>query len=220
MPNGDLFFKVAPWIERARRKNRRFTSYQFHFRCGETPVEGEFRGYIPRDLIAILDLYLRRYRKYLIRGKDPGTLLLNVRGGSMTASEFIKLVRNLTSHLGRRVTPTAVRRIFAYAWLRDNPGKYEELARILWIDIDTAKRRYGRGIYSTGTTWKHQQKSSPGVHLGNVRVFLVSPGGRRPRFGVDQSPSPHLKSGPDRLFGTCWSGPDFDQSDRIWLLFG
>jgi integrase len=121
------------WVEAEERKNPAAPFWQFEFSVDETKTGIEVRALLPRPLIGILEEYLNDFRRHLLHGSDPGTLLLNHEGNPMVASQMRRLVSVLTlRHGGRRVTPHLVRDIFAYAWLKAHPGDYLTLSKMFW----------------------------------------------------------------------------------------
>jgi hypothetical protein len=121
------------WVEAEERKNPAAEFWQFEFSIDETKTGIEVRALLPRQLIGILDEYLNDFRRHLLHGSDPGTLLLNGRGNPMKRQQMSDLVSLLTlRHGGRRVTPHLFRDIVAYAWLKSHPDDYLTLSKMFW----------------------------------------------------------------------------------------
>jgi hypothetical protein len=67
-----------------------------------------------------------------VKGIDPGTLFLNVRGRPFIDNLFYRLVTNTTfRYVKRRVHPHLFRDIFAVAFLKDKRDDLS-LSRVLW----------------------------------------------------------------------------------------
>ncbi|MCL8207581.1 MAG: site-specific tyrosine recombinase XerD [Actinomycetia bacterium] len=69
-------------------------------------------GEVALDLV---ERYVRQGRRYLLRGRDPGLLFLNRRGGRMTRQGFWKIVKKYADQAGIRktITPHTLRHSFA-----------------------------------------------------------------------------------------------------------
>jgi integrase/recombinase XerD len=69
-------------------------------------------GEIALDMV---ERYVRHGRRYLLRGRDPGVLFLNRRGGRMTRQGFWKIVKKYAEQAGIRkiITPHTLRHSFA-----------------------------------------------------------------------------------------------------------
>jgi Phage integrase family len=126
------------WARNALKKNSRQRFWQFKFSAMQTKGNRAVRGIIPRELIALLEMYLKRYRPRLVGLRDPGTLFLNRNGEGMRNKDVLALVTRLTiRYTGTRVTPHLLRDVYAANFLA-NRGKIETLQQELWqADIAT-----------------------------------------------------------------------------------
>jgi hypothetical protein len=134
------------WVEAEERKNPAARFWQFEFSIDETKTGIAVRALLPRQLIGILEEYLNEFRPHLLRGPDPGTLLLNREGNHMGQQQMARLVTRLTlRHGGRRVTPHLFRDILAYAWLKSHPDDFLTLSKMFWHSSPALViRTYGR----------------------------------------------------------------------------
>jgi integrase len=134
------------WVRAEQEKNPSAEFWMFRFNSDETKTGNEVEALLPRQLIEPLEEYLQSYRPSLVRGADPGTLLLNSAGRPMSLWQVTQLVTQLTLRYGgKRVTPHMFRTIVAFQWLKDHPRDYLHLAKILWhADLSTTLRVYGR----------------------------------------------------------------------------
>jgi hypothetical protein len=133
------------WVRAAEQKDPNASFWQFRFSSEETKTGIEIHALVPRQLIDLLEEYIGTYRKYLMRGVDPGTLLLNRRGKAFSGSNIEHMVARLTLRFGgRRVTPHAFRDIIAFTWLEQHPADYLTLSKMLWhSNINTTIQIYG-----------------------------------------------------------------------------
>jgi hypothetical protein len=106
------------------------------------PNRNPIVGPLPDQLVPGLLRFLK-YRPLLINGEDPGTLWLNHDGGTLNATTFCKLVRNISeSYLLQPVPPSAFRYIAAYRFLSWKPDDYKTLASLLCLSEHSVKMRY------------------------------------------------------------------------------
>lgn len=70
---------------------------------------------IGRSAVRTVNGYLRNGRKLLLRGRDPGALFVNHRGGRMTRQGFWKIVKKYAEQAGiaKAITPHTLRHSFA-----------------------------------------------------------------------------------------------------------
>jgi integrase len=121
------------WVEAEERRNPAAEFWQFQFSIDETKTGIEVRALLPRQLVGILEEYLDDFRRHLLHGSDPGTLLLNQDGNPMGRQQMERLVTRLTlRHGGRRVPPHLYRDIVSFAWLKAHPKDYLTLSKMLW----------------------------------------------------------------------------------------
>jgi integrase len=121
------------WVKDEERNNPQAEFWQFRFGIDETKTGIDVQALLPRQLIGLLDEYLREFRPHLLHGPDPGTLFVNRAGKAMEPSQVLEVVATLTlQHGGRRVTPHLFRDIVAFAWLKAHPKDYLTLSKMLW----------------------------------------------------------------------------------------
>ncbi len=135
----------SEWVIQEEMKNPEAEFWQFHFDPEETKTGIDVQAILPRQLIDLLEEYIRDHRKNLLRGTDPGTLFLNERGRPMTEDQVTVAVGDLTQrYCGKRVTPHPFRDIVAFTWLKEHPKDYLTLSKMLWhSDVNTTIRLYG-----------------------------------------------------------------------------
>jgi hypothetical protein len=133
------------WVTQEEDKNPAAEFWQFHFSADETKTGHEVNALLPRQLIGILEEYLKDFRPHLLRGADPKTLLIGPKGKAMCAGQVTAIVGKLTlRHGGRRVTPHRFRDIVSYTWLKEHPKDYLTLSKMLWhSNINTTIKIYG-----------------------------------------------------------------------------
>jgi hypothetical protein len=132
-------------VKQEELRNPEAEFWQFRFSADETKTGHEVGALLPRQLIGILEEYIKDYRPHLLQGIDPGTLLVGRMGRPMRIDKMTKIVGNLTlRHAGRRVTPHPFRDIVAYTWLKAHPKDYLTLSKMLWhSNINTTIGIYG-----------------------------------------------------------------------------
>lgn len=114
------------------------------FDAEEVPYRSPIVGPLPDKLVPGLVRFLE-YRKKLIQGEDPGTLWFNRDGGSLNATTFCKLVRNICeSYLKHKIPPSAFQDIAAYRVLADDPEDYSTLASLRCRSEHSVKMRFDR----------------------------------------------------------------------------
>ena len=110
----------------------------------EVPNREAIVGPLPDQLVPGLVRFLES-RERLVQGEDPGTLWINRDGGSLNATTFCKLVRNICeSYLKHRIPPSAFQDIAAYRFLADNPEDYYTLASLRCRSEHSVKMRFDR----------------------------------------------------------------------------
>ena len=121
------------WVQQEEQKNPAAKFWQFHFGKEETKTGIEVTALLPRQLVGLLEEYLKEYRPRLVGAYDPGTLFLNRVGKPLTRNQTTALVSTLVLRRGgRRVTPHLFRDIVAYTWLKAHPKDYLTLSKMLW----------------------------------------------------------------------------------------
>lgn len=141
------------WVIQEEQSNPEAEFWQFHFSPDETKTGIEVEALLPRQLIGLLEEYLKDFRPCLLNGPDPETLFLNQAGNPMAQNQVTETVCALTlRHGGRRVSPHPFRDIVAYTWLKAHPKDFLTLSKMLWhSDVNTTIRIYGsRFNESTG----------------------------------------------------------------------
>jgi integrase/recombinase XerD len=96
---------------------------------------------IGRAAVDAVERYLREARRRLLRGRDPGALFLNHRGGRMTRQGFWKLVKKYAEAAGveRDITPHTLRHSFA-THLLENGADLRSVQEMLGhADISTTQ---------------------------------------------------------------------------------
>jgi integrase len=133
------------WVEEALQINPHQEFWQFRFAPNETKNGREVHAIVPKQLIELLEDYLRVHRPVLVSGDDPGTLFLNDDGRPYSKVIIaIRIGRLTAQYAGRRVTPHLFRDIFALKYLEERPEDYLTLSKILWHrSIQTTLKIYG-----------------------------------------------------------------------------
>jgi hypothetical protein len=133
------------WVMQEEEKNPAAEFWQFHFNADETKTGHEVSALLPRQLIGILEEYLKDFRPHLLRSVDPKTLLVGPKGKAMCAGQVTAIVGKLTLRHGRRrVTPHLFRNIVSFTWLKAHPKDYLTLSKMLWhSNINTTIKCYG-----------------------------------------------------------------------------
>jgi integrase len=131
------------WVEEALKVNPEAEFWQFKFSAEETKAKNEVHALVPRPLIPLLEEYLD-HRKHLLGGADSNTLFLNGEGTMMNTKTVTILVGELTlRYVGKAVTPHTFRHIVAYGWLKDHPGDFLTVSKLLFhTNINTTIRCY------------------------------------------------------------------------------
>lgn len=134
------------WLVAAEKINPDVEAWQFRFSPDETKTHHAIHCILPKMLVELLEEYISKYRRDLVRGSDPGTLFLNNDGHALTTGTLRNHVMRLTlRYAGRAVNPHLFRDIFAYMWLERCPEDYLTLSKLLWHrNINTTIRIYGR----------------------------------------------------------------------------
>ncbi|MGE5110562.1 MAG: tyrosine-type recombinase/integrase [Acidobacteriaceae bacterium] len=136
------------WVSDELARNPAAEFWQFAFRDIQTKTNHAVRGFLPRELADLLELYLVHRKVLSSEGQYKGYLFLARSGKQLTAKQVTNIVSSTTlRHAGRRVTPHIFRDIFAYQWLDEHPEDYLTLSKILWHrNINTTIRIYGRNF--------------------------------------------------------------------------
>lgn len=133
------------WVIQEEQKNPASEFWQFRFSIDETKTGIEVCALLPRQLVGLLEEYLKHFRTYLLKGSDPGTLFLNRAGKPMSRSQMTESVSDMTLRYGgRRVSPHLFRDVVAYTWLKEHPKDFLTLSKMLWhSNINTTIKTYG-----------------------------------------------------------------------------
>ncbi len=153
-PTPNLFKgRIAPfsvvdrptWVVEAERINPNAEFWQFKFSTAETKTDIEVEAILPRQLIGPLEEYLTCFRPQMLKGNNPCNLFINGDGNEMTQQNVTHVISSLTlRYAGRRVTPHLFRDVVAFAWLKEHPGDYLTLSKLLWhSNINTTIHYYG-----------------------------------------------------------------------------
>jgi len=139
-------FAKPAWVRQFLQGNPQEQFWQFYFREEETKTGREVHSLLPRHLVPLLEEYIRDYRPVLVRGNDPGTMLLNSEGNPLTIQSMGYLVSNLTLRfVGRRVNPHLFRDIVTVKWLNEHPADFLTASKFLWhSNPNTLFKIYGR----------------------------------------------------------------------------
>jgi integrase len=133
------------WVWQEEQKNPAAEFWQFRFSKEETKTGIPVHALLPRQLISLLEEYLRVFRPDLVSDSDPGTLFLNEAGKPLTRRQTTTNVSTIALRRGgTRVTPHLFRDIIAYTWLKEHPKDYLTLSKMLWhSNINTTIKTYG-----------------------------------------------------------------------------
>jgi integrase len=135
------------WVKNEEGKNPDAEFWQFRFSADETKMGTHVEALLPRQLIGLLEEYLKEFRPHLIHGDEPETLFVSQRAGEpMASSQISQAISAMTiRYAGTRVTPHLFRDIVAYTWLKEHPTDYLTLSKMLWHSgPEMVIRVYGR----------------------------------------------------------------------------
>ena len=98
---------------------------------------------VPADTAALLGAYRKKYRPHLGPEESP-FLFPGTKGGARSESAIRGCIAKAAMrHLGVKLNPHLMRAFAAWSYLRDNPGDYETIRRVLGHrDIKTTIRFY------------------------------------------------------------------------------
>jgi hypothetical protein len=133
------------WITEIESGNPGTHFWQFRFTEKETKMGNRVHAILPRQLIGLLEEYLREHRSNLLNGSDPMTLFVNREGRAFTQDLMGNRVNRLTMRFaGAKMSPHVFRDAFAYEWLTIHPDDYLTVSKLLWhTNIQTTLRVYG-----------------------------------------------------------------------------
>jgi integrase len=160
------------WVIEEEAKNCKAEFWQFQFNVVETKTGIDVHSLLPKQLIPLLEEYLREHRPRLLRSGNPETLFLNRAGRTISRSSMTELVEELTLRYGgKKVNPHSFRDIVAYTWLRHHPEDYFTLSKMLWhSNLATTTEIYGSrfnesaGVAAMESWLDKRQTESPNVH--------------------------------------------------------
>ena len=130
----DLYAPISKtnWVEEALKADPEAEFWQCKFSGKETKAGNTVHILLPRPLIPLLEEYLR-HRKQLLGDADSNSLFLNREGTTMSEQTLTNLVSELSlRHIGKAVSPHTFRHIVAYGWLKDHPGDYLTVSKLLF----------------------------------------------------------------------------------------
>lgn len=135
------------WLQKQEKKHPGKTVWQIYFTPPETKCKNEVRGFLPEELVALLEEYLNHRAALIPSGKpDPGTIFVNQNGNALTNTGMTTLVESLSStYAGVAVNPHLFRDIVAYEWLKYHPEDYLTLSKLLWHK----SLEYTLGVYGS-----------------------------------------------------------------------
>jgi integrase len=120
------------WVEEELKENPEAEFWQCKFSGKETKAGNAVHILLPRPLIPLLEEYLH-HRKNLLGEAESNTLFLNTEGTAMSEGTLTNLVSELTlRHIGKAVSPHTFRHIVAYGWLKDHPGDFLTVSKLLF----------------------------------------------------------------------------------------
>lgn len=135
------------WIAEQESRAPNSEYWQFQFESSETKTGKAVFGFLPRDLVSLVEEFIAHSRPLLLRnGSDPGTLFLDSVGGAASTKTVTGWVKKVASkYSGVPVTPHIFRDIVAFGWLSVFPEDYLTVSKLLWhSNINTTLRIYGR----------------------------------------------------------------------------
>ena len=134
-------FSVSSWAREALCEDPNAQFWQFHYKS----LTGELhRGLVLRGIVPLLELYVEKFRRRLVRPHNVKHLFCNRSGHVLSCSSLGNLVSSrLWRYVRKRVTLTSIRSSFAYYW-RDKYANNKDavLSQIQWVDYATTKMRY------------------------------------------------------------------------------
>jgi hypothetical protein len=154
------------WLVEQEKEHPGKPIWQIYFSKDETKSKNKATGFLPRELAALLEEYLNHRSALIPSDKpDPGTLLLNAKGETLTEGGIRTLVESLSSiYAGTATNPHLFRDIVAYEWLKEHPEDFLTLSKLLWhTSVEFTLKVYGsRFNESTGIArmddWRARMK--------------------------------------------------------------
>lgn len=133
------------WVTEIESENPGTHFWQFRFTEKETKMGNRVHAILPRQLIGLLEEYLREHRINLLSGSDPMTLFVNRDGRAFAEKLMGARVKGLTMRFaGVKMSPHVFRDALAYEWLTTHPDDYLTVSKLLWhTNIQTTLRVYG-----------------------------------------------------------------------------
>ena len=139
----DGSLNLPPWAAKqvSRNENRRL--WQYHFDPSESSNGAHVHAVLPKCLIKPLNKYLP-FREKLIGKLKTETLFVNRLGRPLDRATLQMLVNEITLvYAGKRLSPQAMRHIWAFEYLDYYPEDWDGLALQLWhMDPEQTKILY------------------------------------------------------------------------------
>jgi integrase len=131
------------WVDEILKSDPEAEFWQFRFSAEETKAKNDVHALVPRPLIPLLEEYLN-HRKHLLGNAESNALFLNRAGTKMSTETMGDLVGELTlRHIGKAITPHTFRHIVAYGWLKEHPGDFLTVSKLLFHkNLQTTIRCY------------------------------------------------------------------------------
>jgi hypothetical protein len=118
------------WVENALEHHPRGRFWQVRLQESKTPHA--VWVVLPKQLSQLVEEYVGMFRPKLVSSPDPRTLFVNDHGCCFDRGTFYRHIQSLTTQYTRkRVSPHLFRHVFAVRWLRDHPGDFLTLSKLL-----------------------------------------------------------------------------------------
>lgn len=134
--------------------------WYFYFRPEEVPRRRLAKGWLPKVLVPLLNLYLK-FRRYLQKGNDPGRLLLNNDGGALSETRFYLLVCKISEDsIGTPVPPTGFRDAYGYDRLVNHNDDFGTLASLRWETEYWVRMKFDRDFRNAERAIRRKRERS------------------------------------------------------------
>ncbi len=139
----DGTLNLPPWAAKTLSRNQNQRLWQYRFDPSESPNGAFVHAVLPKCLIRPLNRYLS-FRKNLIGKLKTETLFVNRLGRPLDRDALNLLVNEITLiYAGKRLSPQAIRNIWAFEYLNYYPKDWDGLALQLWhLDPEQTKILY------------------------------------------------------------------------------
>jgi hypothetical protein len=136
--------EIPRWVQERCEANPHEEFWQVRFGKNETKSKREVWFILPVELVSLVEEFLTKYRPSLMHGLDPGTVFVSRQGRSFNRSQVNKWVSSLTfEYAGCRVPPHQFRNAFSHWWVKNSPGDFNTLVKMLWdTDLNLAINTY------------------------------------------------------------------------------